>query len=476
VAGELEIKQIAGFQTFGLFTTLLNVSPIREFSRRINRGSDADQLFDDLVTPVVDRLPLISKTSFAKEIAPVIVNVDLLATISSLLNNECKALGRYTETDASDCALMALDGLLETFFERLSIPVVRNEASDEQLEAIIEGVSYFDHAAWHSVDIRCLSLPHLPVVVLPNENIRTSVLSGLALPICSNFPSQRLLSELVTLAPPPVVRTDVDALLRFSLEEAEVYMNDGIANDVLRSVLPARLPITANCATEVDIAALLAGLPLPLPASAPDLRALASIDPHHRGIDFAGLARGCSVGSGALPLSRNACGAAAARAILAGFELCFLGFAPRDALPLAHFEPPEDAIVLLDSTVDALVALVLARDVVPALPLGPDVDSAWARAALAPLLGDPLPAVVDLPLDFLRHFARLDIPPYIGPADVVDWVLYQHILPFIPLAAADVDDLLLLDGGPALDNDDDLRDPDVQAMLSKYTKPRARVR
>jgi hypothetical protein len=361
-----------------------------------------------------------------------IAHVDLMPTLGTLSGKDWMAFHQYTSVTSAPS--LATFEIRESLFNGLSIPIIANTPSDDQFDNILMMMRLFDMTPWRGINVTALDLPLLPAnffsTPMAATQIRLAIFTDLGFPLAANVPIPDLCTCISVIQGPSFAPPNLNALLHFKLGDPCLCFNATMINDSLILDFDS-LPLAPNSPTHSDLSAML--LPLCFHSTALDTRPLTALDSRHRAIDFH-FVQLCThrvlADCFRLPLSPNFCTAEVSHAVLQVLEpLSFLAFGLRDCGALLAFEAPDDFAVSLDATVDRLVALILTDDVVPELPI--DMKG-WGKNALAPLSGDPI---------------------------------------------VDVDDWLLRDGGPELEDleeEDDWEDPDLVAMLAKYGVARRR--
>jgi hypothetical protein len=199
-----------------------------------------------------------------------------------------------------------------------------------------------------------------------------------------------------------------------------------------------------------------------------------------------------------LPLARNAHAAGdlalAVRCVDTAADplrICAFAFAfAVDVRPLAALEAPPDGPPDLAAAAGRLAALMLRTDVLRFLPCFADVNGDELRFVLGPDVPEPrLEAVVaQIRPDRIRALSGppSDVPRLVSAADVVDRVLWEAVLPEMPvgpvaearecaiddLLASAVDDLRV-DTDSEFSSEEPLPE-DVALLLQMYGKGRRR--
>jgi hypothetical protein len=306
----------------------------------------------------------------------------------------------------------------------------------------------------------------------------------LALPLSSyvvSFRAVRAVAKFI-FSPPPLEPhiPDLGPLAHFEITEGDLILNDAVVNDVFLSLLfpmEDEMPVIPNLPIADDVQNIIGSLQIFGFMTPLDIRAFSGLDPIERRVGFAAFPSAPSFQPHDLPLRPNACSEALSSAILCFlYPIAEVSFSLCDLAPLAALEAPEDVVELIDSTVDRLIALVIAQDVVPSLPLCADFDGV-AAGALSGLfdIDDALEQVAARPIDALAQHRPNHVPPSLSAAEIVGIILEGQIFPTVVFSAADIEDLLIFEGSPPLAGDE-LDHPGVAALLSQYKRRRPHPR
>jgi hypothetical protein len=309
---------------------------------------------------------------------------------------------------------------------------------------------------------------------------RSSLFLDLALPVRSNIVSSRAVRAIAKfIFPPPPFEPhipDLGPLALFEITEEDLVVNDAVVTDVFLSLLlpmEDEMPVIPNLPIADDVRNIIGSLQIFGFLTPLDIRAFSGLDPIERRVDFAAFASARSLVPHDLPLRPNACTETLSSAILCFlYPIAEVSFSLRDLAPLALLEAPEDVVEPIDSTVDRLMALIIANDIVPGLPVGADFDGV-AAGALSGLfdIDDALEKVAARPIDALAHHRPKGVPASLSPAELVGVILETQIFPTVVFSAADIEDLLIFQRPPRLAGDE-LDHPRVAALLSPYKKRR----
>jgi hypothetical protein len=208
-----------------------------------------------------------------------------------------------------------------------------------------------------------------------------------------------------------------------------------------------------------------------------------SVDPVHRRIDF-GPPLSFEIlrqTTGQLPVEANSAAPAVA-ALVSFFNTPACPYA-NDLAPLQAFEapaprPPVDVAVLANRVLD----LLLKMDIIPILPLSIEICDIEAAHLLKGVVTPAGVALEDLVADWgigkIRelHGPISDIPKPSHPEAVVEEILWEFVLPDLPLKWIDLDELM----EDALDElefpgiSGDAREDEIVRLLTRLPKRRIR--
>jgi hypothetical protein len=352
------------------------------------------------------------------------------------------------------------------FFDDLELPVAPNEPSYDDVMSIIEQIQFADMTRFRTIDIDILSLPpkdpQLYANVFTAEELCDSLFDEFDFPICSNEVDSDVIEDIAdSMFSQPFFRPErigLTLLINFQLEDSDHCLTPTTIEtlrDWLINTASYPLPLVQNVVETAVIEKIVSRLP-PFEFTAKvRVRGLSVFDPFERRIDFPFPLSAQNIFTeilATIPVMSNECNSATSLEILQGLEpLEFIEFPLRDCCALAMIEAPPEVIEFVDEIVDRLIHLIIAQDIVPVLPLLADFPFGLEKeiVAVLPWEDDVLESVSKLPIESLEQMKPNMIEREVDIRD-------------------EVEDLLLLGSAPTLE-EDEFADPDVLAMLSKYS-------
>jgi hypothetical protein len=292
----------------------------------------------------------------------------------------------------------------------------------------------------------------------------------------------------------PFVSAVRNPLESFELDDTHIYTRDVVVMQVIDDILTefdGELPVVPNAmdgGVAADAAALLSIFPNVLVVS---IGAVHNVSPVNRRIDFdlPPLALIMfSEDADRLPLSANGCPVTELEAITAILDtpeapLGCCAFPLGDVRPLAVLEAPVDPEEDLARLANLLVALILATDIVPFVPVMGELEPDEVCGVLDGLIDDDTLSedAIGKIVPRLR-VGRVggvsgpvkDVPHLVRPEDLVARLLWRFLLPQIPVRRAEFDELIAaavddLDIEPAeLDSEEPLPE-EVEQLLRLYS-------
>jgi hypothetical protein len=367
-------------------------------------------------------------------------------------------------------------------FDSLELPVSSNRVTSRICFAIAEA-SFSQAVLLHTPDLRPLIGFEIPdgeqsINVATIDDLFDAIFESIEddLPLGPNRPTDDDIAGVTEDLFMFNVSVPLDISAFTALHPIEGGIDFGLLPSA-ESLLECNLPIISNQPTRNVLSSVTEDL-FPFSISSPlDVSGFRGLHPVEGAIDFrllpsaeCLLQRDCR----SLPIASNTCNSTMSSAILTVLSSVFSADFPlRDVAPLSILEAPEDVTELIDATVERLMALILIQDVVPSLPLCPEASPELLECTLAGLMDidDALRPIAALPIDVIMQLKPNDIPTFVTPAELLEIILETQIFPTVRFEAADIEDILILDGGPAIAGDE-LDDPAIAAMLSQYTKRR----
>jgi hypothetical protein len=283
------------------------------------------------------------------------------------------------------------------------------------------------------------------------------------IPICSNSVAVPQITDITDNPSVYDIGTFLTGITKpiesFEFNDTHVYTRDvtvdNVRNSILLDELESDLPLLRNLKPVDIISDVIESLNLFSLPPTTSAELIETFDPVHRRIDvrfprarrfdpFAEIA-------GRMPLTANLCSLGSLSEIVECLDLPELTLPLRDVEPLSVVEAEIDPDADLTKLADDMVDLILAKDVVPFMPCWEDVHEGDLAKMLDGLVSGS--TISDTPFKSILSDLRLEgVSSLSGPVpdlrrvvrarDVVEQMLWDIILPELPIRKHDADEWL----------------------------------
>jgi hypothetical protein len=293
------------------------------------------------------------------------------------------------------------------------------------------------------------------------EDVRLDLEEDVGFPLSSNLVSRRQLSQITRLPEVYSVRPFLvqvrNPLEYFELDDTHLYTGDTVVSEVINGFLlewDPDLPLLDNILPH-GVASDVAGqLDLWVTILITTVNALDTVHPFERQIDLA-LATPDFIARETvrrLPIGSNLCGSTALADILecitSDRDPLIVPLPPTDAISLIVYEAPEECEEDVANLVNLLMGMVLAMDVLPFVPILEDIHGDEMGIVINALVNESVVAVRG---EEINHFAIEKIttvgglaerPVLITPEDVLGMLLWETVLPEMPLRLREIEEMI----------------------------------
>lgn len=436
----------------------VDIRPVSEFSRKIIL--DPDVIYGtvaQIVKQQIETMPVISNDVTQKALDDILADDEFWEVFEIFDLDGCDPVERY---ECKDPCVYANDryteGIAEVLLSCVDLPIVENNVTEKAVEEILEFYDFSDVAEIGELHLSCLSVPPKDLQLYVNSRVTDSVtgkiFSEIRLPIIPNTVDDAAIAEI---ADEDLIDTvfgvfedDSGALRRFQFKDIQFYVNEKTTGEMMDVILKGvQLPIGPNVVTQKAIDDILSedyGDVVPW-FSDPNIDPLNAVHPSERRIDF-----NFPVSEEEylrnilekLPICPNVCTDATAEEISRCIgEVEFFDYDVRDVRPLQEYHAPAEVFENIDDVVERLMVRVLQRDILPAMPLTEDayVEDSELEEIVDDMIEDN--KLFGDVADFAGAVGRLvrlpsnEIPSYIAPEDVMEQLLWNDVLPFMPLVS-----------------------------------------
>ena len=438
----------------------VNCQPISDFTRKIILDSDViNNTVAAIMRSEVDDMPIISNDVTQQALDDILAD-DEFGDIFELFElEECDSIERYCFKEPCVYANDRFtESLADVMLRRVDLPIVPNVVTEQAVDEILDFYDFSDVAEIGTLGLACLSVPPKDLQLYVNsretDKVTQMIFARIQLPIVPNTVDDAAIAEIadddLVESIIDVIDDDYSALERLQFKDIQFYVNEITTNEMIDGILhEVQLPIGPNVVTQRAIDEILSedyGDVVP-PFGDLCVDPLREVHPVERRVDYsfpfdAMNEQFLSVILDDLPIGPNVCTDATAEEISACIgEVEFYSYDTSAARALQEYEAPAEVFELVDDVVDRLMWRILQRDVLPHMPMTEDavVEDDELEEIVDDVLDEPslFGGVADFAsmVDPLRGLPCTEIPSYIAPEDVVEQLLWNDVLPFMPVVA-----------------------------------------